>query len=311
MRWIAFLLSLWAVLWGAGARSEPKLSLKATGINTFEVILDSGGKAMAAASVRLSFNPAEVGVISPQHIRVVAPGWDAPMTMVQAAEVDIVTGTAQPSPFSGPLIECTFGTGCERKIITLEEWVLADSEMNEYRWPDGWVSPWPDQPQQIILGCRLEFRNVPIQAEARHALRPAPEVALIVPDAANYSSTVLLKVASSMPPGAASWGTILVWPENGVAVFPAFAVDRPGLYVLEARAGTYTGYSAPFEVTSPPPYTMSDLLRAAQVASGLADGTPDDVYRLNAHWSMTPMQHLDLLDVTRIARRITGLEASP
>lgn len=96
---------------------------------------------------------------------------------------------------------------------------------------------------------------------------------------------------------------------KGVAAFTDLLIDTPGTgYVLSVTSSPLPLIdSAPFDVVDSGPYSIADAIRAAGIAGGLVVATNGDPVRLDIDGTAG----VDLLDATRIARKVAGLEPNP
>jgi hypothetical protein len=60
----------------------------------------------------------------------------------------------------------------------------------------------------------------------------------------------------------------------------------------------------------PEPFTMAHVARALGITGGVIAATPDDAARLNLEPGSAP-NNMDVLDASRIARKVAGLDPNP
>ncbi|HEY3269128.1 MAG TPA: hypothetical protein VGM37_19630 [Armatimonadota bacterium] len=80
---------------------------------------------------------------------------------------------------------------------------------------------------------------------------------------------------------------------------PSFTPDRPGAYVLQLTIKDATGTSAMAQVT----IIATSAVSALRIAGGLAGSTPADMTLANVELSGASVDHIDILDAVRLARR--------
>ena len=64
----------------------------------------------------------------------------------------------------------------------------------------------------------------------------------------------------------------------------------------------------PSSSDGPPPFTLPDVAKCLDIASGLLSGTPEDIARLNV---ADGDSSITLADATRLARKAAGLDSNP
>jgi len=128
-----------------------------------------------------------------------------------------------------------------------------------------------------------------------------------VNSAYNGPVTVSIKAGTGVD-GSTLLGTQTVQAVQGIATFTDLAIQPSGPgYVLRASSGALFRDSLTFDV-SPPSFTLGDVAAALRKSCGLSALTTEERIRYDIVQSGTSLERVDILDVNRILRKVTGLD---